>query len=129
MYEHRTRPLLRRWQFVQRMLTHGLAAFTLLSLSLMIGVFGYHSIGGLNWVDSILNASMILGGMGPVDPLQNNAAKLFAAFYALFSGVVFLVVVGIMIAPLAHRLLHYLHLEEDETEARNRRMEELSSKV
>lgn len=128
MYEHKSRPLLKRWRFVQRLLIHGVAAFLLMFVSLLIGVVGYHRIGGLGWVDSILNASMILGGMGPVDPLQSNAAKLFAAFYALFSGVVFLVVVGIMIAPMAHRLLHYLHLDEDDAQAHEDRLSQLVSK-
>lgn len=128
MYEHKSRPLLKRWRFARRLLIHGVAAFLLMFVSLLIGVVGYHRIGGLGWVDSILNASMILGGMGPVDPLQSNAAKLFAAFYALFSGVVFLVVVGIMIAPMAHRLLHYLHLDEDDAQAHEDRLSQLVSK-
>jgi hypothetical protein len=76
-----------------------------------MGVVGYHSIGGLSWIDSLLNASMILGGMGPVDPLHSNAAKLFASFYALFSGLAFVGIASLMIAPFAHRLLHRFHLE------------------
>lgn len=128
MYEHKSRPLLKRWHFAQRLLIHGIAAFLLMFVSLLIGVLGYHWIGGLGWVDSILNASMILGGMGPVDLLQTDSAKLFSAFYALFSGVIFLVVVGIMIAPMAHRLLHYLHLEEDDAQAHEDRLNQLVSK-
>lgn len=128
MYEHRSRPILERFLFARRMVSHALAALLLLVVSLGMGVVAYHELGGLNWVDSLLNASMILGGMGPVDPLQNTAVKLFASFYALFSGIVFLVVVGIVMAPLAHRVLHFLHLEEDESRAREERLDELVSK-
>jgi hypothetical protein len=76
-----------------------------------MGVIGYHHIGGLSWIDSLLNASMILGGMGPVDPLRSDAAKLFASFYALFSGLAFVGIASLMIAPFAHRLLHRFHIE------------------
>jgi hypothetical protein len=128
MYEHRRHPVLARRRFFVRMLKHGLSAFMLMLASLMIGVVGYHYICRMGWIDSILNASMILGGMGPVNPIETNAGKLFAAFYALFAGVVFLVVVGIMLAPMAHRILHYLHLEDDEITIRQRSLDELASK-
>jgi hypothetical protein len=98
------------------------AAFlVVVSLSLAIGAAGYHELAGLGWVDSLLNAAMILTGMGPVSPLSGTGAKLFAAGYALFSGVVFLVGVGIVITPLFHRFLHRFHLEEDDEAARRRR--------
>ena len=97
-----------------RLLLHSLAAFGVLFISLAIGIIGYHYLVGLTWVDSILNASMILGGMGPVNPIDSEGGKLFASFYALFAGVIFLVVAGIIIAPLAHRLLHRLHLDLDD---------------
>ena len=80
-------------------------------IALAIGVFGYHFIAGLSWVDSLLNASMILGGMGPVDPLRSSAAKIFASCYALFSGLAFVGIAGLMIGPFAHRLLHRFHIE------------------
>lgn len=128
MYEHRKRPILAQVEFAKRMLLHGTAAFLLMFISLGIGVLGYHELGGFGWVDSLLNASMILGGMGPVDLLHNDSAKIFASFYALFSGVIFLVVVGIILAPMAHRILHYLHLEDDETMIREKRLDELVSK-
>lgn len=79
--------------------------------SLAIGTLGYHGFEGLDWVDAFLNAAMILTGMGPVSELHSTVAKLFAAFYALFSGVVFLTTVAILYAPLLHRFLHRLHLE------------------
>src|SRR6266704_5758618 len=86
MYEHRTYPLLSRAKFARRVARHLLLALFVIGIALGIGVLGYHCIGGLSWVDSLLNASMILGGMGPVDQLQSNAAKLFASLYALFRG-------------------------------------------
>ncbi len=100
-----------RAQFLRRMAWHALVAASLLLAALAIGVLGYHLTERLSWVDSILNASMILGGMGPVNPMETVAGKLFASAYALFSGVAFLATVGILIAPLAHRLLHKLHLD------------------
>ena len=80
--------------------------------SLALGVMGYHWIARLGWVDAILNASMILAGMGPVDPLQGNAAKLFASAYAMFSGVMFLTSVGMLMTPVVHHFMHRFHLEE-----------------
>jgi len=97
---------------MRRVFNHALVAIALLAASLGIGILGYHIIEGFSWVDAILNASMILGGMGPVNELHTVAGKLFASFYALFSGSVFLVIAGIVIAPVAHRFLHRLHLEE-----------------
>ena len=113
MYEHRNHPLLSRAKFARRVVRHLLLAFFVVGAALAIGVFGYHFIGRLSWIDSLLNASMILGGMGPVDPLQSNAAKLFASFYALFSGLAFIGIASLMIAPFAHRLLHRFHVEQE----------------
>jgi len=96
------------------------AALGLIGGSLAVGVVGYHASAGLGWIDSLLNASMILSGMGPVSPLHGTAAKLFAAFYALFSGVVFIASVGVMVAPIAHRLLHRFHLDTDEQQRRRK---------
>ena len=111
MYEHRSRPLLSRAKFARRVVDHLLLAAFLIGVALGMGVAGYHCIGGLSWIDSLLNASMILGGMGPVDPLRSTAAKIFASFYALFSGLAFVGIASLMIAPFAHRLLHRFHLE------------------
>lgn len=77
-----------------------------------MGVFGYHFFEDIGWIDSLLNASMILGGMGPVTELKTDAGKIFASFYALFSGIVFLVTVGIIFAPIVHRFLHKLHIDK-----------------
>lgn len=113
MFEHKSEPMLPRRLFALRLLYHVSIGVSVLAVSLGIGVLGYHSLEGLSWIDSLLNASMILGGMGPVSQMQTNAGKLFASFYALFSGMVFLVVAGIVVSPIAHRILHNLHLEEE----------------
>lgn len=78
------------------------------------GVLGYHYLCALPWIDSLLNASMILGGMGPVDPIGNDTGKIFASIYALLSGLVFVAVCGVLIAPFAHRFLHRFHAELEE---------------
>lgn len=112
MYEHKSEPLLPFRRFARRLLGHFIVALAAIFGSLGIGVVGYHFLERLTWLDALLNASMILGGMGPVDAIRTPAGKLFASFYALFSGVVFLVIVGILIAPIGHRFLHKLHLEK-----------------
>lgn len=111
MYEHRTDPLLARPHFLRRQLLHSGVAGLLLASALGMGVLGYHLTEDLSWLDSLLNASMILGGMGPVDPVKSTAAKLFASFYALFSGLVFVAAAGILFAPALHRLIHRFHLD------------------
>lgn len=110
MYEHHTEPLLPRRRFFRRLALHSLAATGVVAVSLGLGILGYHLLAGLSWLDALLNASMILAGMGPVDVLRSAQAKLFASLYALFSGVVFLVTAGILVAPVVHRMLHRLHL-------------------
>jgi hypothetical protein len=118
-YEHKTEPLLPVRRFVARMMVHLSAGLLVIAASLGLGVLGYHHFARLPWLDALLNASMILGGMGPVDTVRTAGGKVFASGYALFSGVVFLAVVGIMMAPAAHRMLHRLHLE-GETAAERR---------
>ena len=104
-------------KFALRVLKYTLFSIGLLIVSIGIGILGYHFIGELNWIDSIYNASMILTGMGPVNEMTTDAAKLFASAYALFSGVIFLSTVAIFFAPFAHRLMHLLRIEElDELE-------------
>lgn len=114
MYEHRTDKLLPRVQFVRRVIGHFGYSILACAIALGAGVLGYHVIAGLTWVDSLLNASMILGGMGPVDPLQTSGAKVFASFYALFSGLVFIGVLGLLLAPFIHRVMHKLHMDYKE---------------
>jgi len=110
-YEHKTEPLLPFRRFIARMMVHISVGLLVIAGSLGGGILGYHHFEHLPWLDALLNASMILGGMGPVDPVRTPAGKAFASGYALFSGIIFLAVVGIMMAPAAHRLLHRLHLE------------------
>lgn len=114
MYEHRHQALLSPREFLRRLATHGGIALGLVVVSLAIGMTGYHFLEGLSWLDSLVNASMLLGGMGPVNPLQTVAGKLFASFYALYSGMIFLIVAGVMVVPIFHRIIHYFHLEEIE---------------
>lgn len=113
MYEHRTHRMLAWPAFLVRATRHLVWALVLLFCAVGLGTTGYHVFGQLPWIDAFLNASMILGGMGPVDRMETNAAKLFAAFYALFSGLVFVGMVGVVLAPWAHRLFHRIHLEDD----------------
>jgi hypothetical protein len=112
MYEHRSHPLLSRAKFIRRVGRHLVVALLFIAVALGIGVVGYRYLGHLSWIDSLLNASMILGGMGPVDPLQSTAAKIFASCYALFSGLAFIGIAGVLLAPFAHRLLHRFHIRE-----------------
>jgi hypothetical protein len=89
--------------------------FILTAIALFIGVSGYHWLGELSWVDALLNASMILGGMGPVDPLHNDAAKVFASCYALFSGLFFIAVMGLILAPITHMVMQKFHVDQANT--------------
>ena len=111
-FEHRHQPLAPRHVFVRRLFRFIGYAVIFLSVSLSLGVLGYHYICALPWVDALLDASMILSGMGPVSPIPNDAGKYFASAYALFSGVAFLTTFSIIIAPVLHRIMHRLHLNE-----------------
>lgn len=114
MFEHHKQPLLPKRAFIKRMAKFAAAAIGLVAVSWFIGILGYRILEGLPWIDSTLNAAMILGGMGPVNELHTSAGKIFASFYALFSGIAFLVSVGVLLAPIIHRLLHKFHLQSDE---------------
>jgi hypothetical protein len=106
MFERRHQPVLPRELFYLRLARHACMSLGIIGVSLGIGIIGYHCTDGLGWLDSLLNASMILSGMGPVNELKNDAAKWFASFYALFSGVVFITMCGVLFAPVVHRFLH-----------------------
>jgi hypothetical protein len=116
MFEHRQQPLLSRAEFLRRQLKFTLIAFAIIFGSLIVGIIGYHFLEGFSWIDALLNSAMILGGMGPVNPLTTVAGKIFASFYALYSGIVFLVVAGVVFAPVFHRILHHFHLETEAEE-------------
>ena len=113
MYERKGERLLPWPKFLRRMILSVLLASGVVVVALFAGIMGYHGIAGLGWVDSLLNASMILTGMGPVDPMRSDSAKVFASAYALFSGVVFLSAMGVVIAPVFHRFLHKFHLDDE----------------
>ena len=117
MFESRTEPLAPRHVFLRRAVKFLALAGAVIGAALTVGVLGYHFIAGFGWIDSLLNASMILGGMGPVGELSSAAAKVFASLYALFSGLVFISVIGIVLAPAAHRALHLFHLKGDDRES------------
>jgi hypothetical protein len=111
-FERRHETLLSRRLFLWRLARWSAVAGAVVLGSLAIGVCGYHYLGSLPWVDSLLNASMILGGMGPVDPMKSNAAKIFASMYALYSGLALIAVVGLLLAPVIHRFLHKFHIAD-----------------
>ena len=113
MYESRKHRPLSRPHFYRRLLLHFLAASGLVLGSLLIGIAGYSHYEHLAWRDAFLNAAMLLGGMGPVESPQSEGGKLFAGFYALYAGLVFLVAIAIVMAPVFHRLLHKFHFEDD----------------
>lgn len=112
MFERRHEPVLPPRAFLRRVFASLVVAGLVVACSLGLGVAGYHWIGGLGWIDSILNAAMILTGMGPVDRMEGAGPKLFSAAYALFSGLVFLSTFAIVIAPVVHRMLHGFHRVE-----------------
>jgi hypothetical protein len=114
MYEHRRDRLLSRAAFLLRLSRHAAVAFALVAGSLAVGILGYHFLEGIEWIDALLNASMILGGMGPVAEIHTVAGKIFASIYALYSGLIVLVVAGVLFAPIFHRFLHRFHLELDD---------------
>jgi hypothetical protein len=114
-FEHHKKPLLPKKQFIHRMVRYAGFSFIILCFSLGIGTIGYHLFAGLPWTDSFLNASMILTGMGPVDRMETQAGKLFASFYAIYSGVAFLNLAGVLFAPVYHRFLHKLHLDMEKS--------------
>jgi hypothetical protein len=111
MFESHNEKLAPVPHYLRRQVKSVLAGCFALLISLGIGVTGYHWIAGLKWIDALLNASMILGGMGPVDPLASDAAKIFASFYALFSGVIFISAMAVILGPAVHRALHKFHLD------------------
>jgi hypothetical protein len=112
-FEHKTEGLIDKWEFIIRILWTILFTLFMLSICLGIGMLGYHYLGPMSWIDSLHNSSMIFSGMGPVVEIKTYHGKLFSSFYALFSGVAFITNIGLVLAPLAHRLFHRLHLQED----------------
>lgn len=112
MFEHSKEPVLPVHHFYYRLGKHFLWGLALIFCALFVGILGYHYIEGLEWIDAFMEASMILSGMGPSVQIKSTAGKLFSGFYALFSGLMFISVIGIVIAPILHRFFHEFHLEK-----------------
>ncbi len=113
MFERHHEELLPRRKFFKRLAKYALVSLSVIAASLVVGMVGYHGFEGMSWIDSFLNAAMLMGGMGPVNVLHTSAGKVFAGFYALFCGMVLLIAVGIFAAPIVHRFLHHFHLEKE----------------
>ena len=113
MFEHRHEKLLPWRLFLRRLAKYALVSLGLVLASLAVGIVGYHAFEGYSWVDSFVNAAMLMGGMGPVNVLHTEAGKLFAGIYALYCWLIELVAIGIFAAPIFHRFLHHFHLESD----------------
>lgn len=113
-FEHRDNPVLPLPEFRKRVARSAGVALVLVGLSLAGGMIGYRTLEGLSWPDAFLDAAMLLGGMGPVHPPQTLAGKIFAGTYALYCGLVVIAVAGILLAPIAHRMLHKFHTADDE---------------
>ena len=111
MFEHYREQLLPKPKFYARLARNVGIGLLMILVSLGIGMIGYHNFENMSWTDAFVNASMILSGMGPVTSLQSHSGKIFAGFYALFSGLAFVVIIGVIFAPLVHRFLHKFHLE------------------
>ena len=118
MFEHRRERLLPRPLFIRRLVKYGAVSFGLAAVSLLLGILGYRQFEGMSWLDAFVNAAMILGGMGPVGELHTRAGKLFAGCYALYCGLIVVISMGILIAPVFHRFLHLFHLEVSEEDER-----------
>lgn len=112
MFIHKQKKLAPISVFIKRLAFSIIISSLFILVTLAMGIAGYHWIAGFGWVDSLLNASMILGGMGPVGELQTTGAKIFASVYALLSGLVFVGVMGVIISPILHRMLHRIHIDE-----------------
>lgn len=112
-FEHHHEKLLPRRQFIRRLIQYALISLSLIVGSLAIGMAGYHAFEGFSWVDSFLNTTMLMGGMGPVGSLHTDSGKIFAGIYALYCGLVEIIAIGIFAAPIFHRFLHHFHLENE----------------
>jgi hypothetical protein len=112
-FERRYEPVLPWEQFVVRMLVHLAVVLLVIGGSLAVGILGYHLTEGFGWLDSLLNASMILSGMGPADALKTSPGKVFASLYALYSGLALITIAGLLLLPAVHRVLHRFHFDAD----------------
>ncbi len=114
MYESKHEALISGSSFVKRLVLHLSVTVLLLVFSLGLGITGYMYTESMSWLDAFLNAAMLLGGMGPVDPPKTDVGKFFAGCYALYAGLVFVVCAGLVLTPVLHRVLHYFHVTEQD---------------
>ena len=112
-FDYKTAPMASGLTFAGRMFTNLLAALIIVALALAVGMYGYQETEGMAWIDAFLNSAMLLGGMGPVDLPKSAGGKLFAGVFALYSGLVFLIAAGLLLAPVMHRVLHKFHWDAD----------------
>lgn len=115
LFEHKSKPLLPRLEFIKRMVFFALLSISSVIVSLLMGIVGYRIFENFSWVDAFVNAAMLMGGMGPVNELRTDAGKIFAGVYSMYCGLVFIIAVGFLVAPVFHRFLHKFHLEMDES--------------
>ncbi len=113
MYESFDEPLAERAAFVKRLIGHLIVVLIVIGGSLALGAAGFNALGGLDWLDALVNSAMMLTTMGPVNIMGTPAGKLFMVFFAFYSQLVFIVAVGVLFAPIIHRVLHSLHLGQD----------------
>lgn len=115
MFEPKHHPLVPQHVFLKRLLRNFLFGLLIIAFSLGLGMWGYHHFEMMSWTEAYVNAAMILSGMGPIAPLKTDAGKIFAGSYALFCGIIFLVIIAIIFAPLFHRFFHAFHLSDEKT--------------
>jgi len=118
-YEHKGEPVVSREVFLRRLGLNALVALAIIGVSLIAGIIGYRTLEGMEWIDAFLESAMLLGGMGPIHAPMTPAGKIFAGVYALYSGILVIGTAGIILAPIFHRVLHSLHVEDDEDEKKD----------
>ena len=116
-YERKNEPIVSREVFLRRLGRNATVALSIIGVSLVVGIIGYRTLEGMGWIDAFLESAMLLGGMGPIHAPLTVAGKIFAGVYALYSGILVIGTAGIILAPIFHRVLHNLHVEDDEDES------------
>jgi hypothetical protein len=129
VFEHRSKPLLPRREFIKRMIFFALLSAGFTIFSLLLGMIGYRIFEDFSWVDAFVNAAMLMGGMGPVNELHSDAGKIFAGFYSMYCGLVFILAVGLLVAPIFHRFLHRFHLDLEGESKKTANMKNIGNEV
>jgi len=120
-YEHKSQPLVSREDFLRRLGRNALVALSIIGVSLVVGIIGYRTLEGMEWIDAFVESAMLLGGMGPIHAPLTVSGKIFAGVYALYSGILVIGTAGIILAPIFHRVLHSLHVEDEDDEKTDER--------